>query len=138
PAGRIAYTLTGEGRTVLLDSGWISNLEAHSQWPAVRHFIGRLATDRTVIRFDKSSNGLSDASATPISFGAQLAVVEALIDYLALDGVALFGASQGAPVLAASAARRPDRVAALVLYGGYAYGGQLANPAVQESLVALI
>ena len=138
PAGRIAFTVSGDGPPVLLDSGWISNLEATSRWPAFRHFIGRLATNRTVIRYDKSSNGLSDASATPISFGAQLAVVEALIDYLALDGVALFGASQGVPVLAASAARKPDRVAALVLYAGYACGGQLANPAVQESLVALI
>jgi DNA-binding NarL/FixJ family response regulator len=50
----------------------------------------------------------------------------------------LFGASQGGQLAAAIAAKHPDRVEALVLYGMCASGGDLAPAAVRKSVVSLV
>jgi DNA-binding NarL/FixJ family response regulator len=50
----------------------------------------------------------------------------------------LFGASQGGQLAAAIAARYPDRVEALVLYGTCASGCDLAPAEVRNSVVALV
>ena len=50
----------------------------------------------------------------------------------------MFGASQGGQLAAAIAARDPERVEALVLYGMCADGRDLAPAEVRESIVALV
>ena len=50
----------------------------------------------------------------------------------------LFGASQGGQLAAAIAARHPDRVEALALYGMCASGSDLAPAEVRDSIVALV
>jgi len=50
----------------------------------------------------------------------------------------LFGASQGGQLAATIAARYPDRVEALVLYGTCASGRDLAPAGVRDSVVALV
>jgi len=54
------------------------------------------------------------------------------------DRLSLFGASQGAQLAAAIAARYPGRVEALVVYGMCASGRDLAPAEVRDSLVALV
>src|SRR5262249_57398169 len=50
----------------------------------------------------------------------------------------LFGASQAGQLAAAIAARHPERVEALVLYGTCANGADLAPAEVRDSIVALV
>jgi pimeloyl-ACP methyl ester carboxylesterase/DNA-binding CsgD family transcriptional regulator len=73
-----------------------------------------------------------------MSFEGQVAAALAVADAVGADRFSLFGASQGGQLAAAIAARYPERVEALVLYGTCASGGDLAPAEVRDSVVALV
>jgi pimeloyl-ACP methyl ester carboxylesterase/DNA-binding CsgD family transcriptional regulator len=138
PAGRIAYTTTGAGPPLLCDSGWVTHLRGQLGLFAFEAFAERLAERFTVIRYDKPGCGLSDRDGADLSFEGQVAAALAVADAVGAERLRLFGASQGGQIAAALAARYPGRVAALVMYGTCASGGDLAPAEVRSSLVALV
>jgi pimeloyl-ACP methyl ester carboxylesterase/DNA-binding CsgD family transcriptional regulator len=138
PAGRVAYSTTGAGPALLCDSGWITHLRAQLELFSLGSFIERLAERFTVIRYDKPGCGLSDRDGIDLSFDAQVAAALAVADAVGAGRFRLFGASQGGQVAAAIAARCPERVEALVLYGICASGRDLAPAEVRDSIVALV
>ena len=138
PAGRVAYSTTGAGPALLCDSGWITDLRGQLELLSYGSFVARLAERFTVIRYDKPGCGLSDREGVDLSFDGQVTVALAVADAVGADRFCLFGASQGGQVAAAIAARYPDRVEALVLYGMCASGRDLAPAEVRDSLVALV
>jgi pimeloyl-ACP methyl ester carboxylesterase/DNA-binding CsgD family transcriptional regulator len=121
-----------------VDTGWVTHLEHGLEVGSLRTFIDSLAREFTVVRYDKLGSGLSDRAPKDISFEAQVAQVLAVADELNLRSFHLFGASQGGQVLAAVAARNPDRVQSLVLYGACANGADLAPENVRSALVTLV
>jgi pimeloyl-ACP methyl ester carboxylesterase len=138
PAGRVAYSTSGSGPALLFDSGWISHLRGQLDLFSFAAFVERLAERFTVIRYDKPGCGLSDREGIDLSFDGQVAAALAVADAVGADRFSLFGASQGGQIAAALAARHPDRVAALVVYGMCASGRDLAPAEVRESVVALV
>ena len=130
--------MAGSGPALLFDSGWITDLRAQLDLLSFGPFIEQLATRFTVIRYDKPGCGLSDREAPDLSFEGQLAAALAVADASGARRFSLFGASQGAQLVAALAARYPDRVDALVMYGTCARGSDLAPAGVRESLVGLV
>ena len=138
PAGRVAYSTTGAGPALLWDSGWITDLRAQLELLSFGSFVARLAEQFTVIRYDKPGCGLSDRDGIDLSFDAQVAAALAVADAVGAGRFRLFGASQGGQVAAAIAARYPERVEALVLYGMCASGSDLAPAEVRDSVVALV
>jgi pimeloyl-ACP methyl ester carboxylesterase/DNA-binding CsgD family transcriptional regulator len=101
-------------------------------------FVERLAERFTVVRYDKPGCGLSDRHGIDLSFDGQVAAAMAVADAVHADRFYLFGASQGGQLAAAIAAKYPDRVEALVLYGMCASGSDLAPAEVRSSIVALV
>jgi pimeloyl-ACP methyl ester carboxylesterase len=75
-----------------------------------------------VIRYDKRGTGLSDRPQGPemYSLEVQVADLRAVLDASGTARAALLGWSQGGPIAVAFAARYPERVSHLVLYGTYA------------------
>lgn len=142
PAGRVAYSLSGAGPALLLDSGWVSHLREQLDLLSFGDFAARLAERFTVIRYDRPGCGLSERDGIDLSFDGQvaaaLAVADAVADAVGAGPLCLFGASQGGQVAAAIAARHPERVAALVVYGTCASGRDLAPATVRDSVVALV
>jgi pimeloyl-ACP methyl ester carboxylesterase len=138
PAGRVAYSATGSGPALLCDSGWVTHLTGQLNLFSFASSLERLAERFTVIRYDKPGCGLSDRDVTDLSLDAQVTAAVAVADAVRADRFSLFGASQGGQLAAAIAARYPDRVESLVLYGTCADGGALAPPEVRESIVALM
>jgi pimeloyl-ACP methyl ester carboxylesterase/DNA-binding CsgD family transcriptional regulator len=138
PAGRIAYTVAGDGPPLLCDSGWVTHLRRQLELFAFADFTGRLARHFTVIRYDKPGCGLSDRDGADLSFDGQVAAALAVADAAGAARLSLFGASQGGHVAAALAARHPDRVTALALYGTCASGADLAPAPIRDSLTALV
>src|SRR5215471_20669407 len=138
PAGRVAYSTSGAGPALLLDTGWITDLRAQLELLSFGAFLERLAERFTVIRYDKPGCGLSDRNGIDLSFDGQVAAALAVADAVGAGRFRLFGASQGAQLATAIAARHPDRVEALVLYGMCASGRDLAPAEVRSSLVALV
>lgn len=138
PAGRVAYSTAGAGPALLCDSGWITDLRKQLELYSFGSFIEHLAERFTVIRYDKPGCGLSDRDRIDLSFEGQVTSALAVADAVGADRFSLFGASQGGQLAAAIAARHPDRVVALALYGTCANGSDLAPEQVRESVVALV
>ena len=138
PAGRVGYSTAGAGPALLCDSGWITDLRRQLDLYCFGSFIERLAERFTVIRYDKPGCGLSDRDGIDLSFEGQVAAALAVADAVGAGRFSLFGASQGGQLAAAIAARCPDRVEALVVYGMCASGRDLAPAEVRDSIVALV
>lgn len=139
---RIAYTTIGQGPVVVMVSNWLTHLELDMLMPARRAIIERLSLTHTVVRFDARGNGLSDWQVDDISFEASVSDLTTVVDALGLDSFALVGQSQGAAIAAAYAARHPEKITHLVLYGGYARGrrrrGSEGEIAESDAFIAMI
>jgi pimeloyl-ACP methyl ester carboxylesterase len=138
PAGPVAYSTTGTGPALLCDSGWVTHLRGQLNLFSFGAFIERLAQHFTVVRPDKPGCGLSDRDYTDLSFDGQVAAALAVADAVGARRFRLFGASQGGQLAVAIAAKYPERVEALVVYGTCADGADLAPVEVRKSVVALV
>jgi len=128
----------GTGRPLLVPPAWVSHLELLWQDPAYRAFFTPLAGVRSVVQYDPPGSGLSGPSPGPQGLDGDVAALEAVADHLELDTVDLLGISLAAPVSVAFAARFPQRVGRLILYGGYADGRQIASAKVRAALLDMI
>jgi pimeloyl-ACP methyl ester carboxylesterase/DNA-binding CsgD family transcriptional regulator len=72
--------------------------------------------------YDARGCGLSDRDISDFSFEANMRDLEAVADAAGLKRFALLGMCQGSTFAIAYAARHPERVSHLVLYGSYARG----------------
>jgi pimeloyl-ACP methyl ester carboxylesterase/DNA-binding CsgD family transcriptional regulator len=138
PTGRVAYSAAGTGPALLFESGWVSHVLLQLELFSFGSVVERLAERFTVIRYDKPGCGLSDRDGADLSFDGQVATALTVADAVGARRFRMFGASQGGQVAAAIAARYPERVEALVLYGTCASGRDLAPAEVRESVVALV
>lgn len=139
PSGtRIAYAVAGSGPALLVPAAWISHLELLWQDPAYRAFFTALAASRMLVQYDRPGCGLSEPWPGAQSVATDVEVLEAVADELHLERFDVLGISLGAPVAVAFAARRPERVARLILYGGFADGRQIASPSVRAAMLDLI
>jgi len=119
---RIAYATSGTGPPLVKPANWITHLEYDWESPVWRHWMRELSRDNTLVRFDQRGNGLSDRDVADLSFDAWVRDLETVVDTLGLERFPLLGISQGCAVAIAYAARHPERVTKLVLYGGYVEG----------------
>ena len=137
-AGRVAYSTTGSGPVLLMDPGWVTHLRRQLEVGSFAAFVDALAQRFTVVRFDKPGCGLSDPQGHGAGFDGQVAALMAVADAVRARRFSVFGASQGGHVAVAAAARHPDRVEGLVVYGACARGADLAPPKVQKALSGLV
>ncbi len=119
---RLAYATVGSGPPLVKTANWLNHLEFDWESPIWRHFLHRLAEGHTLIRYDARGNGLSDWDVDEISFEAWVRDLETVVDAVGIERFPLLGISQGCSVSIAYAARHPERVSHLVLYGGFAVG----------------
>jgi pimeloyl-ACP methyl ester carboxylesterase len=111
---RLTYTVQGSGRAVVLIHGWALSLR---EWDDQ---IAALAPYYRVIAYDRRGYGRSTGFADPTADPGDL---RALLDTLHIRSAVLVGHSGGADVASRFAAAFPERVDALVLYGGAAPEG---------------
>lgn len=129
---RIAYAAHGQGPPLLVVSCWLSHLQYDWQSPVWRHFLDELGAFTTLVRYDERGFGLSDWSVNDFSLEARLADLEALVEDIGLDRLSLLGMSGGSPVAMAYAARHPERVDRLILYGASPLGRHTPAPTERE------
>ncbi len=135
----VAWSSIGSGPPLVIGGWWSSHLVLDWEEPAFRSFVSRLAEHRSVIRYDRPGSGASDRSAPlPADAEQEYAVLEALLDATGLDRFALLGASSGCTVASAYAARHPERTEALILYGGFVRGSDIAPPAAREAVLSVV
>jgi class 3 adenylate cyclase len=100
--------------------GFISHLEMGGELPQIRHIGERLVGFSRVIMFDKRGTGLSDPVSRVPSLEERMDDIRAVMDAAGSERASLLGLSEGVPLAILFAATYPERVKALVLYGGMA------------------
>jgi pimeloyl-ACP methyl ester carboxylesterase len=119
---RLAYAVLGEGAPLVRPSHWLTHLQHDLTNPVWRHVVLGLAHRRRLVRFDARGSGMSQRDVADISFERWVEDLEAVVDALGLERFALIGISQSASTAIEYAARHPERVSALIVYGGFARG----------------
>lgn len=119
---RIAYGTIGDGPPLVKAANYLTHLEHDFIGPVWEHWHKGLSKHHTYIRYDARGSGLSDRNVKEYSMDAWVQDLEAVVDAAGLTRFALVGLSQGASVSVAFAARYPEKVSHLILYGGYARG----------------
>jgi DNA-binding winged helix-turn-helix (wHTH) protein/pimeloyl-ACP methyl ester carboxylesterase len=119
---RIAYALAGHGPPLVKAGNWLNHLEYDWQSPIWSHLLHALAAEHLLIRYDARGNGLSDWDVDEVSFDGFLRDLESVVEAVRVERFALLGMSQGCALSIAYAARYPERVSHLILYGGFARG----------------
>jgi len=114
---RLAWALHGSGPPVIVVTCWLSHLQHDWRSPVWRHFLEDLGRFCTLVRYDERGFGLSDWAVSDFSLEARYADLEAIVRATGFDRFALLGMSGTAPAAMAYAARHPERVTRLILYG---------------------
>ncbi|MEM5516933.1 alpha/beta fold hydrolase [Henriciella sp. AS95] len=103
-------------------ANWLSHLELDWEAPIWSPLFRQLATTFNFVRYDERGCGLSDWDVPDISFETFVSDLERIVDAAGLEKFPLLGISQGAAVSIEYAARHPDKVSHLILFGGYTAG----------------
>jgi pimeloyl-ACP methyl ester carboxylesterase/DNA-binding CsgD family transcriptional regulator len=138
---RLAYAVHGRGPLLVRPGTWLTHLEYDWASPVWRHWLSELGRSFTVLRYDDRGCGLSDRDVGEFSLDRWVCDLETVVDAAGADRFDLLGVSQGAPIGVAYAARHPERVRRMVVYGGYARGRlrrSEAERAQAEMLVSLV
>ena len=116
----VAYQAMGEGPIdIVMVPGIISHVEALHELPGYTAFLRRLASFARVITFDKRGQGLSDRMSGAPSLEERMDDIRAVMDAAGSARAVLAGFSEGAAMSIMFATTYPDRVARLVLFGGF-------------------
>ena len=137
---RVAFTVSGEGPPLVAAAWWVSHLELDWRDEAFRSFWGSTAAGHALVRYDHPGTGMSDREVDPtaLTLDDEVALLGAVMDELGLDRASLVGGSSGGCAAIAFAARFPERVDRLLLYGAYAHGPSIAPHDVREALAAAV
>jgi pimeloyl-ACP methyl ester carboxylesterase/DNA-binding CsgD family transcriptional regulator len=120
---KLAWAECGAGPLVIKAANWLSHLEFDWESPVWRHWIRFFGAHTRFVRYDERGCGMTDWNVSDLSFARWVDDLDQVVEAAAPDGpFALLGISQGASVCVEYAARHPERVSALILYGGYARG----------------
>lgn len=129
---RLAYATSGKGPPLVVAATWLTHLE--HQWRSLAWRPWLAAFDEfTVLRHDSRGCGLSDRDTDKLSFENWVSDLARVIDAVGFGRFPVVATCWGGPVAIEYAARYPERVSHLVLYGTYARGRfRVGRPEVTE------
>lgn len=115
----IAYQVAGSGPVDILSiPGYVHHLDIWWNAPTDR-LVRTLTSNGRLVVFDKRGIGLSDRPEAVDVDGWTLDAL-AVLDAVGVERAVLFGVAAGALTALQLAARHPERVAGIILFGGYA------------------
>ena len=129
---KLAYAVTGDGPPLVMASTWLTHLEHQWRSLAWRPWLDAFQ-EFTVLRHDSRGCGLSDRDTDNLSFENWVSDFACVVDAAGFDRFPIVATCWGGPVAIEYAARYPERVSHLVLYGTYARGRlQVGQPEVTK------
>ena len=137
---RLAWAEAGSGPWLVKASNWLSHLEFEWESPIFRHWIRFFADHFHFVRYDERGCGMTDWDARNLGLERWTADLEEVIEAANIDEpFTLMGLSQGGATCLSYAARHPERVSRLILYGSYARGmWRRGNPEAEREDRAII
>lgn len=129
---RIAFTVDGSGAPIVRGGFYMNHLELDGKCAVWAPLLAELTRGHALVRHDMRGFGLSDRDARDVSLAAWVRDLEAVVDSARLERFALFAMCHGGAAAVEYAARHPERVTHLVLYGAYARGFLKRHPTPAE------
>jgi pimeloyl-ACP methyl ester carboxylesterase/DNA-binding CsgD family transcriptional regulator len=120
--GRLAYGADGAGPVLLRAPYYLHHLELDARCEVWRPYVEEFTRAHSLVRHDQRGFGLSDTTPQEQTLEAWVSDLEAVVDAAGAERFALFGMCYGGPVAVEYAARHPERVSHVVLFGAYARG----------------
>jgi pimeloyl-ACP methyl ester carboxylesterase len=105
---------------IIMVPGLVSHVEFMHELAGYTAFLRRLSTFARVVTFDKRGQGLSDRITGAPSLEQRMDDVRAVMDDIGSQRAVIVGFSEGGAMSVLFAATYPERVAQLVLFGGFA------------------
>jgi pimeloyl-ACP methyl ester carboxylesterase/DNA-binding SARP family transcriptional activator len=119
----IAWAKSGKGPPILKAANWLSHLEHDWESPVWGHTLRFLSERNELCRYDIRGCGLSHCDlGEDLGLEQFVMDLEAVADASGHQRFTLLGISFGAAICIEYAARHPERVAGMILYGGFAKG----------------
>jgi pimeloyl-ACP methyl ester carboxylesterase/DNA-binding CsgD family transcriptional regulator len=120
---RLAWADSGAGIPLVKAATWLTHLEDDIDSPVWRHWTAFLSGHFRFVRYDERGCGMSDWDVRDLSLERRVRDLETIVEAARLtDPFVLLGISHGAAVSIAYAVLHPERVARMVLCGGFARG----------------
>lgn len=141
PSGqRVAYSIAGEGPPLVCAAWWVSHVESDWEAPGFRRFFTRLAQRCTVVRYDRVGAGLSDRDREPetMTLEEETAVLGAVMEQCGFESATLFAMACGGPPAVRYAARAPERVSKVVLWGSFVEGDHVGAAKLRDAVQGLV
>lgn len=136
---RLAWASVGSGPALVKASNWLTHLDYEWESPIWRHWWAELSEHHQVVRYDERGNGMSQRDVSEVSFDTWVRDLETVVDAAELDRFTLLGISRGGAIAIAYAAKHPERVEKLVLYGALPVGlNHFGTPEQLEERRALV
>lgn len=117
---QLALALYGKGPPLLKAATWLTHVENEPVSAHTRQWIEEFEPHYTFITYDTRGCGLSQRRVDRVTLDAWVDDLEAVVAELGLKRFPLLGLSSGAAIAVAYAARHPEQVSQLILFGGYA------------------
>ncbi len=130
---QLAYATIGDGPALVKAANWLSHLDYDWGSPVWRHWWRELSQRFRFVRYDDRGCGLSDRVLEGYDLDTWVRDLETVVDAAGLERFALLGVSRGGPVAITYAARHPERVTHLVLYGTFLLGRRAARHDARRS-----
>lgn len=136
---RIAWASVGSGPPLVKASNWLTHLDYEWESPIWRHWWAELSKHHQVVRYDERGNGMSERDVSEVNFDTWVRDLETVVDAAKLERFTLLGISRGGAIAIAYAAKHPERVSKLVLYGALPVGlNHVGTPKQLEERRALV
>lgn len=130
---RLAWAEAGQGPALVKAANWLTHLEYDWDSPVWRHWMRFFARHFRYVRYDERGCGMSDWDTGDLSFERWVEDLEDVVEAARPQApFALLGISQGGAAAVAYAARHPERVSHLILYGAYVRGRSRRGDAADE------
>jgi len=126
---RLAWTVSGNGPSLVKAANWLTHLEYDLKSPVWRHWVDFFSAHFRYYRYDERGLGLSDHGVDDFSVATWTSDFEVVIEAARPQKpFVLLGISQGAGPAMTYACRHPEDVSHLVIFGGYMLGWGLRDP----------
>ncbi len=119
---RLAYAFSGTGPPLVMSATWLTHLDHQWRSPAWQPWLEAFSGKHKLLRYDSRGCGLSDWDADDLSFEAWVRDLETVVEAASFSQFDLLAKCWGGPIAIEYAARHPERVNRLILYGTNAVG----------------
>ncbi|MEO8041924.1 MAG: alpha/beta hydrolase [Acidobacteriota bacterium] len=132
---QLAWAEAGTGPPLIKAANWMTHLDFDWESPVWRHWIHFFSDHFRYIRHDERGCGMTDWEVGDICYDRWVEDLESVIDAAGIsEPFSLLGISQGSSACIGYAVTHPERVARLILYGGYARGPYRRNDPNREQI----